>query len=436
MAVYSCDTPDHRYCVGTFARRTTTGTQSVAVSDEFGTFTPVLILMWTTLQATEAFTDTGRYFFGFSDGSAYKSMSSYKPDGGNNGRGLRAYMSDISFGIIGTAITVVTDRWTVTFSDGSITVNWTTNAGDPWDVHFLVLGGAGVQVAIGTIEYPSSAGHQTVSGLGIGPVTGVITMPVYCTGNLQTYAAQAIDSQPALGWTDGRHQAAACGSSAGLSSLRYQRTDRVAAQQSLINSAYRCDSTLVSVGDGRFTFDHLTPFDGIYGNAGLHYVAISGPRMTCGTTRQLTAPGTKDIPLPSTPGAVMFVSVGHTPSTARDSGLRWSIGAIDRAGHQANSWMGDSDGPNPTESARGHSTARVIVCADPAATASAIVPASAASARIMPGAVSLDWTDADATEREVLYLAFAGLEREAEFASGGISGPLCWMELSLFPNSD
>jgi hypothetical protein len=74
--------------------------------------------------------------------------------------------------------------------------------------------------------------------------------------------------------------------------------------------------------------------------------------------------------------------------------------------NQGHSWMGDLDAQNPIISARRHNIAQIVSMNTPAATgSSSTTEAEADLQNLASDQFELDWTTADATAREYLWVA-------------------------------
>src|SRR5439155_12570085 len=66
--------------------------------------------------------------------------------------------------------TAVTSEATLASADAStFTLNWTTNDANPWAMHFIAIGGAGVQARAISFGGPASVGLQQYNSIGFLP---------------------------------------------------------------------------------------------------------------------------------------------------------------------------------------------------------------------------------------------------------------------------
>jgi hypothetical protein len=129
--------------------------------------------------------------------------------------------------------------------------------------------------------------------------------------------------------------------------------------------------------------------------------------MAAGSGLQPAATGTQAISgLGFSPKAVLLVSVGQTAQTTTQSEAKFSVGGCDRTriGHAI---AGSTNGVTPSVCVTNEDTINLLTSFTPNATAaSSSVEAQATLNSIDIDGFTLNWTTADATQREYIWLAF------------------------------
>ncbi len=404
--------PDYRYAVGTFSRSLTPGDQIVSgIADAAGAFTPKVVLFFSAMTpAGGGFVADGRAMIGFSDGSGHRAIATFKENAITGLRGTRSYVDNTSCVCANTAApTTISDTGFVqAFGPGQFTVRWSANDGAPWDIHYLAIGGADVMAKVLTVLAPAAAGTQVVTGVGIGPVTGLIALGVWATQVTSLgVATVGLDAHPLIGFTDGVEQAANSVDTNNFVSTtvtdRWQRADYTVVQQ--FNDGPPNPGAQVAISsfdsDGFTLRWDLTSYPGPHGNAGLFCLALSGPALAVGTVAQDVA----SLTLPFVPGALLLSSVGAVSATAIQTDSRWSLAAAGVSA-QAGIWLGDLDAQGTSAAARRADTATVPTAADPVAVTASSVLHAAAAVTLTPTGATFTWPTSDHVLRELIYCAF------------------------------
>lgn len=429
---------DYRYKVGTFDRNLVTGSEVVSgIEDRCGPFTPKAVIVWTTSQAAEGATSVARFSMGISDGTTSQSCSNYLYDNLTDPGIFRdiCYYSAGLLHISQNNLTVVADSAVLTgFSLGTFTIRWNANSGVPMNIHFLAIGGNDVSCTVGSFHAPAAPGAVTVTGLGIGQLTGLFLLPTYATNFLaQTNVAGiAVAEGPSIGWTDGTNQGACTMVDATnttpnpniTTNATEQRTDKCLVSLTYTTGTHS-RAHITSLDDSGFvvTYD-TTHGTGNYGKAGAAYLAIAGPSVLCGATLDPATDSTVSLTTTFTPGAALFTSIGRTASTSVINGdTHFSFGAVDGAG-QVGSWMGELEAVSTTVTSRADYTTNVITTATPIS--GGATQLSEAVATITETGVDLAWNTDGAARREVLWFAM-------EAGTSSIDGTSCTVETTPIP---
>lgn len=291
-----------------------------------------------------------------------------------------------------------------TFDSDGFTVTF-TNAIAAREYLYLAIGGTGVSVKTGSGNWATSTGNQSFTGVGFQP-----TLLFLCAGG--NYIGSESETDPgacfSYGWVDaeGRQGVSAWHEvhSGTSDNHRYQRTTKCVAVLDSTTGAVEAEAEFVSFDSDGFTINWTNAHSSA---ATLSYLAISGVFSHAGSLTQPSSTGTQEVDgLDVTADVVMFQSVGNTTSSSSDNHARYSLGFGTPAA-SVSTWVGDDDGTNfaGRRSVRRFSNTLCIQHAHPTGTAAGTVDAAAEITTAGDGAFELDWTTADATGREVLYLA-------------------------------
>jgi hypothetical protein len=154
--------------------------------------------------------------------------------------------------------------------------------------------------------------------------------------------------------------------------------------------------------DWNMTYDDPpAPFDGVYAWTLLD-LGQDTTYVASGTDTQKTSAGTKSTFLGFRPKAMIFATASQTTknsNVATDGGM--SIGFADGTNNVA-IYGGGEDGSNPFNTNRYHADGSCLIMADYTDTVNA-----EATCTFTGDGFTLDWTTADATARDFIYLAFS-----------------------------
>jgi hypothetical protein len=401
---------------GTFTANTGTGNQTISgiVDQAAAAFTPKAILIWTTYQTGAGFTDEQVFQKGLTDGVQQASHYARASDNDSPNDTDRAVSVAAVVAIRNLAGTNVRVGTIGTISSGQFVINWTTADGSAQIFHFLAIGGSDVNCRVGT----GTTSDLATSGLVFpGDAKAVILFQAGSSGDFGA-------NHPAVGFIaiaeDGVTVTQACASvmtedaQATSDTWRYQRDDRCGVIQAEGTGA-EFNALTFSVTGG------LVLAAGT-GNVTFAYLAIGGSGVSAkvGSALQPTTTGTQAISgLGFEPAGVLLMSVGQTPQSTVQTETRFSFGAMTAAA-QGVGWIGNLDAQNPSVSARRHATTKCLTMSTPAATgSSSTTEAEAEFDSLDADGFTLDWTTADATQRQYLYLA---LGEGAGGAGGGVMG--------------
>lgn len=431
---------DYKYSVGSFIKSGTTGNQIVPVRTNF----PIKsVIFWSTCQSTEGIDATGRFILGFTDGSQNRVTSVYNPDDFlgsiSTPQSPRAFMHDLfCIAANDSSATGVTDAaHIVSLGSGSFTINWSTNSGSDWTIHYLAIGGTDTKCQIVTVLNPVSDGNQVINTIGLGQITAVMAMNVITTEGHGDTANWC--NLPNVGFTSNANSVSYAGHSGNYpviaEALLYQLFFKfiLGLAGGIGSPPESYEAALISLGSDTFTVDwEATPGLGPFGNASTFYLVISGPQVTVGSLSQPLVNGDVDTTLTFNPGALMMMSAGFLANSGpiiKENQL--SFGAFDgfKYGLSWFSYIGDV---NPSISSRESESDKIIVCNTPISANGIVRNDSYATAALSVNKFTLNWQlsgPQSPLAREILYVAFEGVPSSAQ-------GTIVVGKASVLVNSD
>lgn len=386
--------------VGSFAKRSGTGTQAITGVG----FTPKALIFWSAGCTATGFANQDYlHFHGFSDGTTHIGTSHLSQDAHADGIDSTAggHRNDACLLIVDDTGAVDSLGTVASLDADGFTVNWSTAAGFASVlINYIAIGGDTVEAKVGDIATSGSTGAQTVTGVGFKPTA------LFCLSaagsSAATYAgigfgpmgfgwasrsamgAAAVDTVHVIGNTDRR---------------RYQRTTDLVAAKGAAGVAY--EASLTSFNADGFTLNWSTAR-----SARLPYLALNGCVASVGALTQPTSTGAQAVALTGiNPVLVCLLSVNNIASTTNDTQNRFSFGASDGT-HQRTTWVGDNHATFPTQTGVYQSSTSAIAMATPLSGSPASADAEGSLGSFTDG-FTVTWSAADATARQVLYLALS-----------------------------
>lgn len=401
---------------GTFAKSTTTGLQSVTGLG----IRPTGLLLWTGGLASAGFADHVERVMGVSDGT-------------NDGctvmqtTGNTALFNDCDQSHTNTGVLRIISGVPATTAEASVdsldpdgfTLNWTSNTGTASIIHYLAFANP-IEAFCGTFDEDSGAGtSKAVTGVGfepdlvifIGGHPNTLTLDDTRSGNEFAFGMMnAAGEQFTVATTvlDGANEA-----------RRYQSTAE----------CLRFFGDAVTGIDDALTFSSMDADGFTVGVSGpsadqrpVFFLALKGILNKIGAFNQATGTGTQATTgVGFAPQAVLFSSFCNVTSAGVPNDVKLSIGAAD-VDSQSCMWDGHIRGSLNSQCGRNVRTTSCILLASTNATvASSTIDAEAELSSLDADGWTLDWTTADATAREVCYLALAGTGvGETNYADAGV----------------
>jgi hypothetical protein len=374
--------------VGTFTKRTGTGTQAITGVG----FQPTALVFWSVLRSTADGMESAdqRQIFGFSDGTNHASVSHASASGSLDT--AKGHRNDAALLIVDLDDSVNSVGVVSALDSDGFTVNWTTAAGHASVlINFLAIGGTEVSAVVGDVATNASTGRQSVTGLSFAP--DAVLFLAWPFDNGATNASAGFGPN-GVGWMTASGQGASSNDVASNTvRTRYQRSDRCIVAEGQGGVEYEAES--VSLNADGFTINWLTARAGR-----LPYLALGGIAAATGSLSAPTSSGSASVAVAWFPKAALFMSGGATTSTSSSAQNEFSFGACD-ASRQRVSWSADRDAAGTT--ARYESTSAAILSANKAS-ASVTTIESVGAAVVNTQSVDVTWTITNADQAEALYL--------------------------------
>jgi hypothetical protein len=388
---------------------TSTGVQEVTGVP----FRGAALLIWTDRQEAPGVTDGAPMCIGMTDGVTQITRAINLPDNEAATTSAQAERTNrlvyLTTATSGATPTVQVEGQFVSFTPTGFRINWLTNDADETLFHCLVLGGlqahlAGVKI---DVDAPNT---KTVTGLPFTPESFIVhggASDIFGTdynlgapfGSFHGFGfSNAV--QNICGWTLGM------GTGGAADNRRGQHTDRVASIRiaNVSGAADACSIQITGIAANQFTITRTVgtgPIQPVQ-----HILCLAGAQFTMGAIDTPALPGPVSIAVSSRPHAVLLQT--HGAAVAETTGLGLAVGAWDRGGGQGGTWIGGTNGANPSVYARASYTDATLKSYTPAATGSASVLACEASvASASASAVVVEFDTVPASPIAVLYLIVA-----------------------------
>lgn len=398
--------PAAQFYKGTITSNTSTGDQTISgiVDDDGTSFTPKALIVWGTGQASAAVTDGLQYLLGVADCTGYGQIYGSAED---NAATSDTYKESNKARIIDTYddAGAATSRATlVSCGSGQFVINWSDAPAAADLYHFVAIGGSGVSA-----KYLAGASYASAATLVEDTSSFIATaMVLLITGS--TTSDQAITTEAynlMVGWwarqSDGGYQQ-------GIANSCTSDNDAAA----VTGRFQTATDTLTGLTTSCATFFQRFRYSGNFGvlpvtvnNEAPIALILGGLRAKAGVGLQPTGTGTQAISgVGFKPYLACFASVGAAASTTVGTEARLSLGCAtpDAQGHI---WIGDLQGADPMVNAKKFSTSQILSMGTPTATgSSSTFEALAEMSSWDSDGVTLNWTAADATQRQYLWIMF------------------------------
>ncbi len=354
---------------------------------------------------------------GFSDGTNDRSIAAVSEDASNPTDACRTNSETIGKTLQPFCNSIEGDGEVQSFDEDGFTIHWSDPIGSGAFAQYIALGGADLtDVKVGTLPTPTNVtGNKAYTGIGFQPD---FVMFIYTRQNETGVQSHA---EFGLGFaTSSSEEGAVVGVSEDgrttSDTFRAQRTDRVIYQLTPSTGALNAEAEFVSFDSDGFTLNWIDLPNNT--NDKFHYMAMKGGKYKVGSLYQLTT-GTGGTCPAAPPNCTQSISVGFQPtglflssfnnvaSSSIQSHNRISFG-FSHVTTEGATWAGDRDNIASSTYVAGYfHNSKVIRLATEAQTAgSSTTNAEADVQSFDTNGFTLNWTTADTTAREILYVAF------------------------------
>ena len=282
---------------------------------------------------------------------------------------------------------------------GGFTLDWTTASAFVRGANYLALGGDDLTgFFVGTFNSPSATGTQIITGLAFQPEALLFLGSIGSTGTgyvvngrLTFSAAVAASNE----WTSNFVSADA----AAAGDEQSNQVSNKICQYISAALAINAEANLVSMDSGGFTLSWTTAAARKF-----IYLALAGGQYAIGTYNQPSATGTQSIiGLPFQPNALISFSDGKVAHTSPNVNTNYYTGSVTSSGNVGSRSMSAINAADPTQTNKYDSGSKFIAHIT---AGTPIVDSEADFDTFDSGGFTIDWTTADATARNMLYLAF------------------------------
>lgn len=354
------------------------------------------LILWATQATVDGFTPAMGIGIGFAISSSSRCSVATAADDGvtpsNVGRAASTTRCLIvqSNGVPTTALSVDFVSWS---ADG-FTLNYATATPNPgYLIHALVLGGDDLtNVYIGNWTNPASGGSFPVTGVGFKP-DALVTIP----SSLNTGMAFVTPTASGL-YTERNADNVNPTQSEQYQTSSYSHA--VLETGSIMGSR----ASLTSMDSDGFTLNYDTV---LVSGAIAYFLALKGGRYAVVSDTQKTSTGTKtNTAVGFQPSGMLSFSGNAAANASIDGTLqKFTIGGTDGT-NEGCTWVQDVDNVATTQNAQASVNNKFLRMATADSTTNAECDASFSTSGF-----TLDWTTADATDREFYAMAFGSIDQ-------------------------
>jgi hypothetical protein len=398
-------------------------------------FTPKLVMLFSSRQASyDAFADVSTWCVGFGSGPGLANQMTLR-----DWNGWVIGTPSSSAANAAGAILVMSDPLNSTFGDVALTsmdadgFTLAVNSVGFETIYcsYLAIGGDDVQVAVGSSTWPTSTGLQVITDPAFRPAALFITASNSSGG---IFGGGACTS---FGWVDdGLNQCAMARhyetNGAPSDSHRYQTSTKCIALLNQATGAADGLASVTAVDDSGFTL-HWTSAPASSGT--FRWVAITGIASHATQGEQPSSASSQTVATSGVrPRIVLGQSVGMTADGLDDSS-RWSLGISDGTS-QLGMFQGDVDAvanDGNRRNIRRFSNTSTMILATPNAVGGGTVNAAATFGSFTDDQFGVTWTAADATGRDIFYLALGDVSSSGGGGGGATTTQVLEGLAALFP---
>lgn len=396
--------------VGTITEKATTGSQAYTGVG----FQPKALITWGDGKRTTSGADaTAKLYMGLGTASTARVVATVESRDAQATSDSNRYLDTVNIIRVlseGVAADTATADLTSLDADG-FTLNWGNvhDSGNARLHNYMALGGDDLTNAkAGTFTSQASGGNQAVTGVGFQPDCVILLGGYYASvgaTNQLLFSLGVFDAA-------GNQWCVSCDdvdSAATINSERTQRTDVCHIQR--FNGSTLHLASFVSMDSDGFTINWTNANSRV-----VAYLALKGGQFKLGSVNQKTSTGTQGYTgVGFQPVGLLLASFCNTTTAVAQASARIAIGAASGSTDRAASWIGSTDNvaDSVTDSALSTSVA-ITMQTEGTPTEDARADLDSFDS----DGFTLDWEVADATAREILYLAFGSTEAAAPTGQG------------------
>lgn len=382
--------------VGSFAMNTSTGNQSVTGLG----FQPEAIIFFYNKETADGFSD------GFQTGIGLATSSSNRAaicvagtDNVSPTVASRRHDNTkcITYGSAAAGALVVDADFVSMDADG-FTVNITNADATSRVISFYAFGGSDLtNVFIKEWIGNATTGNQSMTGVGFQPDVLMDVSAIFGTAPASGVGVCILSL--GVGTSSSARGAMGLRPGSTVATQINEKTQRAKLWTSTNGGSTFNEGDLVSLDADGFTVNVQTTNSNRY-----HWtLCLKGGQYKVGSFNQKTSTGTNATTgVGFQPTGIFMFSWNNVTSTSLVEDTRHSIGAASAAGVEGSVWLGDIDAVNPQNNQENLDRTKVIKMCSVGSTTDAAADLSSFDS----DGFTLDWTTADATAREIIYLAF------------------------------
>lgn len=390
--------------VGSFTKRTTTGTQVVAHG--LGGL-PKALILWTSGRTDETLSASYHFALGMSDGTTARSVAAAsKGDGSPVNSDASRRIANKALSIVEWGQTVLAEADLQSWDGTNFTLSWTSNDGNAYVVHYLAISGNDVSAKVVGWTLNTTSGNQVVSTIGFKPDVVIhahaganFTSAPPTTMASSVFGLGVMDADGAQ-WANTHFTA---DNNVSANTQRYQRPDRALVVINAAASVVR-EATFVSMDANGYTVGLPNTGSAMQ----VVSLALQGVQAKAGSLLKVTgaAPLTQSVNgVLFRPRAVLVSSVQDTAEGAPAINSRFGLGVVDDTTQGSAAWT-DTDAISPKVDAIDKTSKAFVKIDNNSSTI-----AAEANLTIDPAGFTLQWTTNDAVQTQLLYLMLAPSRR-------------------------
>lgn len=382
--------------VGSFALNTTTGNQSITGVG----FQPKAMYFYFNTATSDGGSDSNSTGFGMAISSSSRGTVAFRGQNGANptSAGRRTDNTKCLTFIDASGNAIAAADFVSLDADG-FTINITTSDSTAYIINYIAFGGTDLtNVAIKYFTTPTGTGNQAQTGVGFQPTAMMVISSLLGGGaagsgvNLGTvgFASSATD-QGAMGIRLGN-------------GVNPQINEKIQKTGKLFTSSNGgglfVEGNLVSFNADGFTINFTT----VSTARDAFALCFRGGQYKVGSFNQATSTGSQAVTGTGfTPTGLAMFSFNNVTTTSIVEDTRHSFGAANSSSSRGSIWFGDQDAASPQVDDKDLDRTKIIKMMT---WGTPTTDAAADLTSFDSNGFTLDWTAADATAREIIYMAF------------------------------